>query len=95
MVSRVAGDGSIWWDLQADSQTHLRDGGAMRIPSLIQVGTGSSGCNCDWCASDLNSAEEIEGDVETRGTFSSRMSEALEAIPVGYFHDESDDAELG
>jgi hypothetical protein len=91
----VARDGSIWWDLQADSMTHLRDADGARIPSLMQVGTGSSGCNCDLCASDLNLSEENECDCETQDQFRSRMTMALEAIPVGYFHDESDGAELG
>jgi hypothetical protein len=86
----VSRDGSIWWDLQADANTYLRDADATRIPSLIKVGTGLSGCNCDWCASELNLAEEIEDNVETRDTFRSRMSEELEAIPVGYFYDEAE-----
>ena len=86
-------DGEIWWSEEASADTHIIDREAdefAAIPSLIQVGTGSIRCNCDWCSGPnaVESTNEIEFESDEFDAFLARMTEALETIAVGYFRDE-------
>ena len=86
-------DGEIWWSEEASADTHIIDREAdefAAIPSLIQVGTGSIRCNCDWCdgPNAVQTTDEIDFESEEFDYFRERIIEALGSISVGYFRDE-------
>ncbi len=90
----VARDGELWWSEEVSSDTRIIDNEAEEfsaLPSLIQVGTGSIRCNCDWCSGPnaVESTDEIEFEGDECDEFRTRMIDALESIPVGYFRDEN------
>lgn len=89
----VSRDGQMWWSEEVSADTRIIDNEAetfAAVPSLIQVGTGSTPCNCDWC---ISGHQDDMGDMDDIGAvnaeYQDRMSRALGAISPGYFRDEN------
>jgi hypothetical protein len=96
----VRRDGTVNWFECINKSDDIIDGGANHfaaVPSVCCVGTGSCVCNCLHCDDkDYASQEEAISDavLDADDSFAeAEMLAALDAIPVGYFDDETD-AEL-
>ena len=92
----VTREGYLYWREEIDSATRdIDDDEFAPMPHLIQVGTGSISCNCDWCQGP-NAVEEtwtIDFATEEYSEMYDRMLARLTEIPVGYFDDETEEEE--
>ena len=71
-------DGELCWIESIDSYRVFDE------KILIRVGTGSCGCNCDFCSE----GSEPEFESDEFDYYENEMLENLENIDIGYFADE-------
>ena len=86
----VQRDGSVSWGNEVNSDSLLidRDAADFRpVHYLVQVGTGSCGCNCDWCV-DGGEYNPQDDEADVYDYAEKRIAEAFEDVPEDYFYDE-------
>lgn len=89
----VSRDGDLWWSEDVNRDTQLIDReaeGFAGVPYLIQVGTGSCSCNCDWCdgPNAVEDTNDIDFESDEYDEFRRQMLDNLAQIDTGYFRDE-------
>jgi hypothetical protein len=92
-------DGTITWDEFLDQSSDTIDCEADQfapVPTITMQGTGGFRCNCDYCESakrgEYQSQEKAIDDAIADSDLSdleTGMLKALDAIPAGYFADET------
>jgi hypothetical protein len=97
----VLRNGTVSWFESINKSDDIIDqhaDGFAAIPSVVTVGTGGYGCNCDHCN---EIGKTIDGEVVTAedaiyncvsdsdlSGLDSRMVDAVDEIEIGYFDDE-------
>ena len=78
-------DGELEWH-EAIDQNEYR----VNTASLVRVGSGSCGCNCDWCSGPdaVVTPSDIDFEADEYDYATETMTRALNEIPIGYFDDE-------
>ena len=87
----VRRDGSLHWGEESSADTQLIDHGAASfapVPNVALVGTGSIGCDCDWCA-DGGTVDVSDVDGDEIDAVEACMLDEFDTIPRGYFDDEA------
>src|SRR5690606_1565562 len=80
-------DGTVSWGNEVSSDSLLIDHDASDfrpVHYLLQVGTGSCGCNCDWCV-DGGEYDPSEDDSAVYDYAETKITEAFADVPAGYF----------
>jgi hypothetical protein len=83
-------DGRVSWGNEVNSDSLLIDQDASDfrpVHYLVQVGTGSCGCNCDWC-SDGGKYDPSDDEADVYDYAEKRIADAFEDVPENYFYDE-------
>jgi hypothetical protein len=91
----VRRDGRLHWYFSATDNEWLVDAKSdsdsiQAVWHLIQVGTGSCGCDCDNChgPDKFDDPSDIEFESDAYDAMGARLQEALDELAPGYFNDE-------